>query len=277
MKDIHKNFHCGGSLINSMWVLTAGHCVSICQDNGWDQAMSPCIDSDPSHIRVQLGRHDRTAVEKYLELEISDIFVHPDYRKIYFHKTTKQFDIALMRLKTEVNFMQYPHIRPVCLPENNNQDYAGMDVTLTGWGITNNNKSSIPTILQEIAGHVLTNKQCADGMADCYGNKIDCSESGVPHHLICTEFPSGKFCNGDSGGPLVTTAAAGHDGVTPGENYVQIGVVSFSKGGCDGVHYGGYARVSEMIGWIEQTVGTGHTDCSKDDVTDIYGVDTNFL
>ena len=261
MKDIHKNFHCGGSLINSMWVLTAGHCVSICQENGWDQAWSPCIDSDPSHIRVQLGRHDRTAVEKYLELEISDIFVHPDYRKIYFHKTTKQFDIALMRLKTEVDFMQYPHIRPVCLPENNQQTYAGKQATLTGWGFVNQDMT-IPNVLQEIDGPVVSNLDCAHGLHDCYGNDQDCAVSGVPKHFICTRFPKGKFCDGDSGGPLVATAP-GHDGVTPGQNYVQIGVVSFAKAMCDQPHYGAYARVSRMMDWIQRTVGSGHTECPR--------------
>ena len=257
-----KNNYCGGSLINSRWVLTAGHCVQECEDGAWGHGGGRCRPSHPAVLMVKLGRHDRTNKEENtLEIKVSDVFVHPHYKKVYPWKEPKQFDIALLKLKTDVDFMQYPHIRPVCLPENNHKTYAGMQATLTGWGFVNNDMT-IPTILQEIDGPVVTNLACAHGMHDCYGNDKDCAVSGIPQHFICTKFPEGKFCDGDSGGPLVVTTP-GHDGVTPGQNYVQIGVVSFAKVNCDQAHYGAYARVSRMMDWVQQTVGSGHTECSK--------------
>ena len=121
-----KNNYCGGSLINSRWVLTAGHCVQECEDGAWGHGGGRCRPSHPAVLMVKLGRHDRTNKEENtLEIKVSDVFVHPHYKKVYPWKEPKQFDIALLKLKTDVDFMQYPHIRPVCLPENNHQTYAG--------------------------------------------------------------------------------------------------------------------------------------------------------
>ena len=261
MINIRKNSHCGGSLINSRFIVTAGHCVSICQYDAWAEGGGQCEYSDPSHVLVHLGRHDRTLDNEHqIKMRVSDIFMHPDY-KIIPGEEVKQFDIALLKLETAVDFMN-TLIRPVCLPEQDNQDYAGREATLTGWGFVNANMT-IPTILQEIEGPVVTNLDCATGMFNCYGNDKNCKVSGVPDYMICTKFREGRFCAGDSGGPLVTTTPGG-DGVTPGENYVQIGLVSFASGTCDQPRYGVYTRISRVMEWIKQTVGLGHTDCPKE-------------
>merc|ERR1719244_978397 len=50
-------------------------------------------------------------------------------------------------------------------------------------------------------------------------------EHTYPESMLCIDYQEGNACQSDSGGPLVTKHA-GDDGVTPGQNYEQIGVVS---------------------------------------------------
>ena len=45
------------------------------------------------------------------------------------------YDFALLQLEKEINFMQYPKIRPVCLPQTSSENYAAWEATVTGLGI----------------------------------------------------------------------------------------------------------------------------------------------
>ena len=46
------------------------------------------------------------------------------------------FDIALLELERPVPFEEYPHIRPICLPENSALDVSSLRGTMSGWGAT---------------------------------------------------------------------------------------------------------------------------------------------
>ena len=64
-----------------------------------------------------------------------------------------------------------------------------------------------------------------------------------------------------SGGPLITSGV--HDGVTPGQNYELIGVVSWGIG-CASPNYPGvYARVSKQLGWISSITGSTWNTCPR--------------
>ena len=44
-----------------------------------------------------------------------------------------QNDFTLIELKEELNFTLYPRIRPICLPEDDDEDFVGATAWLTGW------------------------------------------------------------------------------------------------------------------------------------------------
>ena len=46
------------------------------------------------------------------------------------------YDIALLELESPVPWKDYPHIRPICLPENSALDVSSLRGIMSGWGAT---------------------------------------------------------------------------------------------------------------------------------------------
>ncbi|XP_043188696.1 trypsin II-P29-like [Amphibalanus amphitrite] len=165
---------CGGSLINSRYVLTAAHCVA---------------SAEPHRIEVLLGDHwigQPDAGE--LRFSVERITVHPNYTSF-----TGGDDFALLRLASAVPISA--EMSPVCLPPAD-ETFAGMNATATGFGRTASNESQ-SLVLREVQLPIWSPAQCAGHLAT-----LDTTS------MVCAGGVAGQAtCSGDSGGPLVAELA----------------------------------------------------------------------
>ncbi|KAH8289746.1 hypothetical protein KR054_010225, partial [Drosophila jambulina] len=209
---------CGATLLNSHWVLTAGHCVR---------------GSSPEQLNLQYGSQvlERNATQL---LRVAGIYVHPGYEPLDKYAN----DIALLQLKDRVTFGQ--RVQPVRLPEPRQATPGNVSVILAGWGL-NKTGGSVQEQLQKVRLQVFSDAECSER-----------HETQLHESQLCAGVPEGGQgqCSGDSGGPLILT----EDG---GGSPTQIGIVSWSKKPCARPPYPGvFTEVSAYVDWIVATVGS---------------------
>ncbi|XP_010945734.1 serine protease 1 [Camelus dromedarius] len=166
--SLNSGYHfCGGSLINSQWVVSAAHCYK-------------------SSIQVRLGEYNINVVEGNEQfISASKIIRHPSY-----NSNTLDNDIMLIKLKTAATLNS--RVASISLPTSCAS--AGTKCLISGWGNTKSSGSSTPDLLQCLNAPILSNSACSSA----YPGQIT-------SNMICVGFLEGgkDSCQGDSGGPVV--------------------------------------------------------------------------
>ena len=186
-------------------------------------------------VQVLLGDHDITTDNETqsLRVGVSSLELHPQYDRwdgvyqtsilTYLHtcfSLTSDYDVALIRLSSPVNFTSQPHVRPICLPQMSDSpsSYAGALATVTGWGTI---YSSGPTsdVLQVRNTPLLScsepfivlflgcERECAEQLRVCQLLSV---HRGHDHwrHAVCRAPPGGQrlLSGGLRSAPVATSS-----------------------------------------------------------------------
>ncbi|XP_046832412.1 uncharacterized protein LOC124430208 [Vespa crabro] len=210
-------FHCGASLINNDYVITAAHCVR---------------NLKRSKIRVVLGDYDQYVNTDGVAImrAVSSVIRHRN-----FDINSYNHDVALLKLRKPVKFSKT--VRPVCLPQAES-DPAGKEGTVIGWGRTSEG-GMLPGKVHEVQVPVWSLTQC---------RKMKYRANRITNNMICAGKGTQDSCQGDSGGPLL---------VHEGDRLEIAGIVSWGVGCGRPGYPGVYTRVTRYLKWINTNIKEG--------------------
>lgn len=226
-------FECGGTLVGSRWVLTAGHCVT--------QTFGSVIPS--SAIMVLAGTHKLTG-SSGKRIVLSRIVRNPNY----IDGDQPENDLALLELRSSPSLP----VRAVIKPSQSSYWEAGDSAFVAGWGGTVSQPASCggdppeppcptqyySTDLRQVEVPVVSDADCLSA----YPTIISISTFCAGNSPNPPDNDLGKdACQGDSGGPLEVDTPSGR---------ALIGVVSGGTGCAAPGYAGTYNRTANYRTWI---------------------------
>lgn len=216
VSGLYQAQYCGGVLIASNWVLTAGHCVE---------------GKTASEIQVAVGVHDLSTWSG-TRIGVKRIVKHPSYVN-YF-----SYDVALLELSSASGQTPMTIYSGASMQELDPK-LLGQMTTLVGWGKADKGTTDFwyyPTRLRQVNLPVVADGYCNSG----FGVTLSDSQ-------LCAGYSAAKdACSGDSGGPMMLMV----DG-----KWAHVGLVSYGAK-CEETngYYGVYTRSSAYVDFIKQYV-----------------------
>lgn len=221
LKSIGEEFFCGGTLISSRHVLTAGHCI---------QAKNTKQKLKPEDIMVLVGRHNlRSIAERGSEIRgVEMIFLHPDWKNY-----TEKYDgdLAILLLDEALEFSKF--IQPVCLtsdPEVQNQ----FEGTVVGWASSDSGEG-LENIQHEVAIRAVNDAVCFERD----------QHLGNSHKMFCA--------GGEESGPCIGNSDAFF--VMLKGRWAVGGILSSATRNCEDQRYSLFTKVFEFSDWMDAVVG----------------------
>jgi secreted trypsin-like serine protease len=230
-KNAHQRQFCGGSLLTSRIVVTAGHCVA---DTDPDCSLACAINDpggdgtakiDPNDVDVVLGRSTLTDTSQGTEYTVTAVVPRSNYDGDYQGDGVPRYDVAYLVLSAAS--AQTP-IKIAGTDEGALWD-PGSPADISGWGSTGENGNTVDTLRSATVG-VIPDSTC--GSASVYGSDFD------PATMLCAGYLSGGVdtCYGDSGGPLEAPLVGG--------GYRLVGITGWGDGCAEANAPGVYTRVA---------------------------------
>jgi len=189
----------------------------------WAVTAAHCISAvQPTAEFISVGSLKYNVVEA-TRYQVTRAIRNPDYN----NPNNFDNDIGLLYIEQEIQFTDT--VKPVKLAPSASEDFTGKVSTIIGWGTTG--EGGLPDHLREVDIPIISN--------------VDCNQyyDTITDSMLCAYVNGGgkDSCQGDSGGPAL---------VRVGDEWLEVGIVSWGIGCALPDYPGVYARVSYLYSWV---------------------------
>ncbi|EDS27676.1 tryptase [Culex quinquefasciatus] len=219
-------YKCGGALITSGAVITAGHCVANARSN-------------PASFQIIAGDWDRRHTRERLPSQIRQIdriVLHPNY-----YSGSLYNDVAILIFNHLLN-ESTANVANICLPSIG-ENFHGSNCLLSGWGATPRTPAQEEPIQRFVTMPLVDPRSCEVQLQQT--NSLRGKRFRMHDSFECAGGVKGRdSCKGSGGSPLVCEK---------GGAYVLAGIMSWGVSCGEGVP-AVFANVVYQAGWIRGVI-----------------------